>query len=119
MWNSRISSYVTPALKKQASTYSLSGGMGIYWNAEYEINSMITESKSRYHMDFCTEIMITGCWFIWDKRNGAIFNENEPTLQHCINIFKAYFCTIMHRAKPSLKEGIQFWLDTLSPNVIN
>jgi hypothetical protein len=48
-------------------------------------------------------------------RNDAIlFNGNIPNIQRCISKFKTTFTLTMHRAKPSLKEGMQSWIDTLS-----
>jgi hypothetical protein len=50
---------------------------------------------------------------LWDQRNQHIFNQMEPEIPRCIIRFKLYFSTILYRAKPSLKEGMQSWLDTL------
>jgi hypothetical protein len=83
------------------------------WNTELSINDMIAEAKERYHINFLMEIIITGCWSIWDQRNDAIFNNNAPSLSRCLCKFKSYVKTNMHHAKPSLKEGMQSLLDTL------
>jgi hypothetical protein len=64
------------------------------------------------------EIMIVGCWSIWDQTNDAIFNGNIPNHQRCISIFKSIFTLTMHRAKPSLKEGMNHGL-ILYENVIS
>jgi hypothetical protein len=74
---------------------------------------MIAEAKERYPMNFLMEIIISGCWSIWDQRNDAIFNNNAPNLTRCLCKFKAYVKNNIHRAKPSLKEGMHSWLDTL------
>jgi hypothetical protein len=74
---------------------------------------MIQEAKTRYSSDFIMEIIITGCWSIWDQRNSYIFNQIEPQVNRCILRFKGYASTNLYRAKPSLKEGMQSWLDTL------
>jgi hypothetical protein len=62
---------------------------------------------------FIMETIITGCLTIWDQRNKFIFNHIDPEITTCIMRFKTYFSIIMHTAKPSLKEGMQSWLDTL------
>jgi hypothetical protein len=72
---------------------------------------MITNAKTRYSMPFLMEIIITGCWSLWDQRNSVIFIE--PCVHRGISKFKVDFALAMHRAKPSLKEGMQSWLDTL------
>jgi hypothetical protein len=64
-------------------------------------------------MDFIMEIIITGCWALWDQRNNMIFNHIRPTVPACIIKFKIYCSFIMHRARSSLKDGMQAWLDTL------
>jgi hypothetical protein len=74
---------------------------------------MIDEAKQRISLDFFIEIMIAGCWSIWDQRNDAIFNGNIPNIQRCISKFKTTFALTVHRAKSSLKEGMQSWIDTL------
>jgi hypothetical protein len=68
---------------------------------------MIDEAKQRISLEFFMEILIGGCWSIWDQRNDAIFNENYPNVQTCISRFKNTFTLTMHRAKPSLREGMQ------------
>ena len=87
--------------------------MGIEWNSDMDLNSMIQDAKQRYSMTFIMEILITGCWSLWDQRNSYIFREKTPNLNSCIAHLKNSFVMIMHRARPSLKEGMQAWLDTL------
>jgi hypothetical protein len=87
--------------------------IGIEWNVDMDIHQMIADAKTKYSMSFIMDIIITGCWSLWDQRNNAIFNGIDPNLHRCIVKFKSYFCLNMHRAKPSLKEGMQSWLDTL------
>jgi hypothetical protein len=74
---------------------------------------MMNDAKRRMSLEFFMEIMIIGCWSIWDQRNDAIFNGNSPNIQRCISKFRTTFTLTMHRAKPSLKEGMQSWIDTL------
>ena len=87
--------------------------LGIEWNVDLNLYQMMQDDKRRLSLDFFMEIMIIGCWIIWDQRNDAIFNGNPPNIQRCISKFRATFTLTMHRAKPSLKEGMQSWIDTL------
>jgi hypothetical protein len=41
----------------------------------------------------------------------AIFVQEEGDLEACFDILKPCFRHIIHRAKPSLKFGMQYWLD--------
>ena len=103
----------TPLFFECSFSQSFWWAIGFDWNTDYDINNMIQEAKKRYTINFLMEILITGCWSIWDQRNYAIFNDNAPSIQRCIIRFKSFFQLSMHRAKPSLKEGMQSWLDTL------
>jgi hypothetical protein len=87
--------------------------LNIEWDTDRDLHDMISEVKRRYSMEFIMEIIITGCWAIWDQRNNKIFNQIRPTIPACIAKFKIYCSAIMHRARPSLKDGMQAWLDTL------
>jgi hypothetical protein len=87
--------------------------LGLEWNTDLTINDMIAEAKERYHMNFLMEIIITGCWSIWDQRNDTIFNNNAPSLSRCLIKFKDYVKIDLYQAKPSLKESMLSWLDTL------
>jgi hypothetical protein len=42
-----------------------------------------------------------------------IFDGDEVDMQDSIILFKDTFTLIRHRAKPSLKNGMYQWLDTL------
>jgi hypothetical protein len=87
--------------------------LNIEWDTDRDLHDMISEVKRRYSMEIIMEIIITGCWTIWDQRNNMIFNLIRPTIPACITKFRIYCSVIMHRARPSLKDGMQAWLDTL------
>jgi hypothetical protein len=74
---------------------------------------MIKEAKIRYSINFLMDIIIIGCWSLWDQRNDAIFNENYPDLRRGKIKFRNFFSLNLHRAKPSFREGMQSWLATL------
>jgi hypothetical protein len=64
--------------------------IGIEWNADMNIHEMISDAKARYPIQFIMDIIISGCWSLWDQRNDAIFNGNFPDLRRCIIKFKKY-----------------------------
>src|SRR3954463_7260054 len=47
--------------------------IGIEWNTDLDIHDMIMEAHQRYQQHHFMEIMILGCWSIWNQRNGLIF----------------------------------------------
>jgi hypothetical protein len=83
------------------------------WDTNMPLHDMIIEAKYRYNKKFFKEALIVGCWTIWNHRNKAIFENEYIDPLTCIFMFKESFSVIMHRAKPSLREGMQQWLDTL------
>jgi hypothetical protein len=87
--------------------------IGMEWNPDLDLYSMIADAKNRFSHNFMMEIFITGCWSIWEQRNDAIFRGIYPDVQRCVDRFKFFISLNLHRAKPSLKEGMQSWLDTL------
>jgi hypothetical protein len=87
--------------------------IGIEWNTDMQLHNMIKDAKNIYSLDFFMEIIITRCWSLWDQRNSFIFNQIDPPFNRFIHKFKDYCSIILHRARPSLKEGMQAWLDTL------
>jgi hypothetical protein len=40
--------------------------IGIEWNVDMDIHQMIADAKNRYSMSFLMDIIITGCWSLWD-----------------------------------------------------
>jgi hypothetical protein len=54
--------------------------LGIEWNVDMNLYQMIDEAKQRISLDFFMEILIAGCWSIWDQRNVVIFNGNFPNI---------------------------------------
>jgi hypothetical protein len=70
---------------------------------------MIIEATNRYAHNFMMEILITGCWSLWEQINDAIFKGVYPDMHRCINRFKSFITLNMHRAKPSIREGMQSW----------
>ena len=74
---------------------------------------MLIEAKNRSHNPFFKLSMIAGCWSIWNHRNKIIFDNEQRSMAACLDLFKLSVSLIQHRVKPSLKEGMQDWLDLL------
>ena len=87
--------------------------LGEEWNTELDIIEMITEAKTRSLNIFFKEAMIAGCWSIWNQRNNIIFEQAQRDQDVCYGSFKSSIEMIRYRIKPSLKEGMQDWLDLL------
>jgi hypothetical protein len=87
--------------------------LGEEWNVELDIIDMITDARDRSQNTFFKDVMISGCWSLWNQRKRIIFYGTQRGNESCLSHFIASFHQIRHRAKPSLKEGMQDWLDTL------
>jgi hypothetical protein len=87
--------------------------IGEEWNTELEMIDMLMEAKNRSTNHFFKEAMIAGCWSIWNQRNSFIFDGKPVDLDSCFAFFKESISLIRHRVRPSLREGMQDWLDIL------
>jgi hypothetical protein len=87
--------------------------LNIEWNTELPIMDLLMDGKRRHDFSCFKEILLTGCWTLWNQRNRIIFDGEQCAMQYSLHFFKDLFSLIRHRAKPSLKEGMSQWLDTL------
>jgi hypothetical protein len=60
------------------------------------------------------EIIVLMCWSIWKERNGWIFSNEDPSVAHCLIMFKKEFVLVIHRAKERLKPEMSSWLQNLT-----
>ena len=79
---------------------------GFGWNIGFEWNSgihnMIIDAKHRYKISHFMEIMILGCWSIWNQRNGKISEGIPCSVNGSKYDFIWTFKLTMLRAKPTL-----------------
>ena len=83
------------------------------WNNDPCIMDCLIDGNNRARLICFKEILLTGCWSIWIHRNNIIFDNKALSIPECMRHFRETFTIIMHRDKPSLKEGMQQWIDTL------
>jgi hypothetical protein len=83
------------------------------WDTEMPLIDMLIEGKQRQNNICFREVLIVGCWSLWNHRNKIIFDNESISQDRCFSMFKESFVLIMHRAKPSLSEGMQQWIYTL------
>ena len=86
---------------------------GHVWNCDLPFMEMLIDTKQRSNNQFFKSALIAGCWSLWNRRNKIIFDNEQRDLEACFAFFKSLFSLIRHRVKPSLKEGMQDWLDLL------
>ena len=83
------------------------------WNYDLELMDMLLDGRARSDQPCFIEYLIIGCWSLWNHRNRIIFDHDELDWDACFSIFVENFSLIIHRAKPSLREGMQQWLDAM------
>ena len=87
--------------------------LGLEWNTDLNINDMMIEAKNRTKLIGFKECIMAGCWSIWKHMNAIIFDNKTRDIAYCISCFKEHISIIIKKAKPSIKEGMLAWLDTL------
>jgi hypothetical protein len=69
--------------------------------------------KRSLGVHFAIEIIILMCLSIWKECNAWPFNNEDPSVDHCLFMFKKEFALVIHRAKESSTLEMQSWLDNL------
>ena len=87
--------------------------IGFQWNTDYDLVDILLDGRRHNNIMCYKECLIAGCWSLWKHMNGIIFDHKEKNMAFCISSFKEHFGMIIKKAKPSLKEGMQSWLDYL------
>ena len=87
--------------------------MNIEWNTDLSLIDLLIDGRNRIKLDFFKEVLIIGCWTIWNDRNKIIFEGEVTSHNECKRLFKECFYLVRIRAKPSLKDGMSQWVDTL------
>ena len=82
------------------------------WNNDLDLFNMLTDAK-RYKLICFKESLIVGCWSLWNHMNRCIFDNHPISLDIYFQDFLSSFDLVRHKAKPSLKEGMTQWVDTL------
>jgi hypothetical protein len=50
--------------------------IGEEWYVDLNTIEMISDARDRLNNAFFKEAMISGCWSLWNQRNGIIFDGN-------------------------------------------
>jgi hypothetical protein len=70
--------------------------------------------KRSLNLPFALEIIILMMWCIWKKWNAWLFNNVNPSVEHCKDVFKKEFALVIHRAKDRWANDMESWLTNLS-----
>ncbi|TVU25140.1 hypothetical protein EJB05_27622, partial [Eragrostis curvula] len=81
-------------------------------NADTE-EDIIQGFKLQIGEPFFMEIIILMTWSIWKTRNNWMFNDIDPTIPDCKDLFRKEFLLLLHRAKRSYFPRIKEWIDII------
>jgi hypothetical protein len=70
--------------------------------------------KHYINKPFTMEIIIIMSWCIWKELNGWLFNNKDPSVQHCWSSFKTEFAPVIRRVKGQRAILMSQWLESLS-----
>jgi hypothetical protein len=70
--------------------------------------------KRNLGVSFSVEIIVLMSWSIWTKRNKWIFNNEDPSVEQCMNTFKREFTLLWHIVKEDLVTSMQSWMQSVS-----
>ena len=74
---------------------------------------VVASFRRQLNIPFFMEVIILGCWGIWMSRNDFIFRQLSPSVQGGRSILKKELALAMHRAKSSVIDLMQIWIDNL------
>jgi hypothetical protein len=74
-----------------------------------------TNLKLQLNVPFSMEIIILMTWSIWKCQNAWLFENKDPTVQHCKNEFTKELLLVIHRARGRYDTSIPNWLDQWQP----
>jgi hypothetical protein len=67
--------------------------LSIEWNTELTIMDLLLDGKRRHSISCFKEVLIAGCWTIWNQRNRAIFDDDEFDMQVSLHFFQRCICS--------------------------
>jgi hypothetical protein len=69
--------------------------------------------KRALMVPFTMEIIMVMCLCIWKERNGWLFNNVDPSVEHCKTTFKLEFAMVIHRVKARHVPDMKSWLASI------
>jgi hypothetical protein len=66
--------------------------------------------KQQLNVPFSMEVIILMTWSIWKCRNAWLFQNKDPTVQHCKQEFANELLLVIHRALGRFDSAIPAWL---------
>jgi hypothetical protein len=70
--------------------------------------------KRHINQPFAMEIIMIMSLCIWKERNVWLFNNEDPSVQHCNDSFKSEFALVILIAKQQKATLMSQWLENLS-----
>ncbi|KAG8051905.1 hypothetical protein GUJ93_ZPchr0001g32677 [Zizania palustris] len=85
----------------------------IVWRQGSSPMQIIINSRSDYSWPFFMEIIVTGAWGLWIRRNDCIFRLKRATVGEWLSLFKTLLTSQASRCSPQRKQLILAWFSCL------
>ena len=72
--------------------------LNLEWNSYLQGLDRLVDVKQTNNFICYKEVVIAGCWSVWNHRNKIIFDNQNLDILVCFWVFKQSFALVMHRA---------------------
>jgi hypothetical protein len=85
----------------------------IDWSMGVTIEVKFIHARKEFGKPFFTEVVILATWYIWNQRNGMIFQQQRPSFRSWKREFINGLSLHKHRVKKKDVAQLQAWIDSL------
>ncbi|TVU31700.1 hypothetical protein EJB05_23398, partial [Eragrostis curvula] len=87
--------------------------IGLHIPGSAATTETVKRLKRQLNVNFYMEVIILMSWSIWQTRNNWIFNNIDPTIEGCRQMFKKEMLLVVHRAKQKYFPALTSWIENL------
>nr|TKW22726.1 hypothetical protein SEVIR_4G247000v2 [Setaria viridis] len=87
--------------------------IGVTYITTRPVLRIIRQIRDRLAVPFFMEVIILMLWSISTIRNDWMFNSVDPSIQKCKDNFSSEFALVLHRARSSMLQAVEDWLNAL------
>jgi hypothetical protein len=85
----------------------------IDWSMGVTIEDKFIHARKEFGKPFFTEVVILATWYIWNQKNGKIFQQQRPSFRSWKREFINGLYLHKHRVKKKEVAQLQAWIDSL------
>ncbi|KAF8752688.1 hypothetical protein HU200_011928 [Digitaria exilis] len=88
--------------------------IGIHRDSTLSVTEMVLQARQLFGLQSFREIVLIASWCIWTHQNSIIFDRASISLDRWNFSFKDEIGLVLHRAKASLKQELDYWISNLT-----